>query len=246
MHTKHRIIARAATVATAAALVVCGWGSPLRAEVAAEVDALGSYLRTVVFSNASVKNPKIWSTHHQRPSFVALNPNGDANGDLFPVIVEDPARFNSPWVAWSRFNGVDYDLAWSRWDDGWSGIRWVVSAFGPGGDDLDPTLALDATGRPFLAWWRNEQGVGRVYLSTFLSSRWSEPQAVSDSGVDSRYPELNVDGSLIVVSYVTASGPEERFTVLEPGPDSINDDLNPFESFSPVEEEDPGPVPTGP
>jgi hypothetical protein len=245
MPNKPRVVARTSALAAAVALVVCIGGSPLQAEVAAEVDPMGSYLRTVVFTNASVNNPKIWSTHRNRPSFVALNPDGDSNGDLFPVIVEDAARFNSPWVAWSRFNGEDYDLAWSRWNDGWSEIRPVVSAFGSAGDDLDPTLSLDASGRPFLAWWRNEQGVGRVYVSVFLSSRWSDPRAVSDAGVDSRYPKLSVDGSLIAVSYTTASGAEERFTVFAPGPDSINDDLNPFETFSPVEEEDPGPVPTG-
>jgi len=220
-------------VATALGLALCtGAGAEaVRAEVSAEVDALGNYLRVVVLSNASVKNPKIWSSHHERVQYVPLNPAGDLNGDLFPAIVENPLQGNRPWVVWSRFDGSDYSLAWSRWSGAWEPVRWVgVTA---AGDDLDPALALDPLGRPYVAWWRDEQGVGAVYLSAFLDTRWMEPFAVSDGGVDSRYPTLTVEGDVVVVRYQTPDGPAQRVLAVLSGQDSINDDINPFERFTP-------------
>jgi len=221
-------------VSTALGLALCtaGGAEGVRAEVSAEVDALGSYLRMVVLSNASVKNPKIWSSHHQRAQYVPLNAAGDLNGDLFPAIVENPLQGNHPWVVWSRFDGSDYSLAWSRWSGAWEPILWVGSAAGAG-DDLDPALTLDPLGRPYVAWWRDEQGVGRVYLSVFLDTRWLDPFAVSDSGVDSRYPTVTLEGDVVVVRYQTPDGPAQRVLMWSASPDSINDDINPFERFNP-------------
>ena len=62
---------------------------------------------------------------------------------------------------------------------------------------LDPALTLDLSGRPYVAWWRDEQGIGRVYLSLFLDTRWMDPLAVSDAGIDSRYPAVAVDGEVV-------------------------------------------------
>ena len=45
----------------------------VHAEVAAELDAQGNYLRTVVLTNASVKNVKIWTARGSRSTFDDLN-----------------------------------------------------------------------------------------------------------------------------------------------------------------------------
>lgn len=229
MDIKRKLVSTALGVALWAA----GGTQSARAEVSAEVDALGNYLRTVVLSNASVNNPKIWSSHRQRAQYVPLNPGGDLNGDLFPAIVENPLQYNRPWVVWSRFDGGDYALAWSRWSGAWEPIRWVGTAgVAAGGDDLDPALTLDLLGRPYVVWWRDEQGVGRVYLSVFLDTRFMDPLAVSDGGVDSRHPSVAVEGDLIVVRYETPGGPAQRVLSFS-AQDSINDDINPFERFTP-------------
>jgi hypothetical protein len=223
-------------------LALCGpaGSATARAEVSAEIDALGNYLRTVVLSNASVKNPKIWSSHHARALYVPLNPGGDLNGDLYPAIVEDPLQFNHPWVVWSRFDGSEYSLAWSRWSGGWEPIQWIGTAgISTAGNDLDPALTLDPSGRPYVAWWRDEQGVGRVYLSLFLDTRWMDPLVVSEVGVDSRYPSVAVQGELIVVRYETPGGTVQQVLALS-NRDSINDDITPFERF------DPPPSPSAP
>jgi hypothetical protein len=59
-----------------------------------------------------------------------------------------------------------------------------------------------------------------------------EPFAVSDLGVDSRYPtiEWHPDDTL-TVSYTTALGVESRILVFA-RPDSVTDDLNPFDQHA--------------
>ena len=140
-----RDVAKIAAKIGSAALVLAALGSEVRAEVAAEVDAFGKYLRTVVVSSASAKNMKIWAP--QRPRVwgrFPLNGSGDLNGDLWPVIVENPVEGNHPWVLWSRFSAADFDMAWSRWSNGaWTAVAWLDPGGPTPGDDLDPHVALD-------------------------------------------------------------------------------------------------------
>ena len=95
-----------------------------------------------------------------------LNPRGDANGDLWPTIVKSSVAPHYPWVVWSRFNGANYDLAWSRWQGStWGSIQWILPERTPG-DDLDADLTFDQKGTPYVVWWReSEEGLGEVYLS---------------------------------------------------------------------------------
>lgn len=207
--------------------------SPARAEVAAEIDATGNYLRTVVTTNSSLRNLRIWSVNKIRPLFYPLNPQGDVSGDLWPVIAENPTDGRKPVVAWSRFNGTDFDLAWSRWTaSGWTPVQWVEGQPAVAGDDVDPSLTFSAEGRPHIAWWRNERGTGRVYLSLFLVSRWMAAYPVSDAGVDSYDPVVTVlpDGK-IRVEYTTAAGRVTRVLAFT-RPDTITDDVTPMDRFT--------------
>src|SRR5262245_57853978 len=102
-----------------AVLLVC---APTQAEVSAEVDAFGNYVRTVLVTNSSARRQKIWSPFRSRATRLMLNSGGDSSGDLWPTIVESPLD-GKPWVVWSRFDGSDYDLAWSRFKDGaWTAV----------------------------------------------------------------------------------------------------------------------------
>jgi hypothetical protein len=200
---------------------------PVHAEVSAETDVQGRYVRTVIFSNASVRNVKVWTVQRAKVGFSPLNPYGDDNGDLWPLIVDQTAGAFRPWVVWSRFNGTDYDLAWSTFEGSWRAPAWVQA--GPAaGDDLDPSVSFDSDGRPYMAWWRNEGGRGRVYLSVFLVSRWMLAYPVSDEGIDSVHPQVTVraDGK-IVVSYDTPAGKVTRVVVFS-RPSTITDDVTPF------------------
>jgi hypothetical protein len=231
---------------TVAVLVIAalGFATEVLAEVSAEVDAFGNYVRTVVLSNASVKNIKIWSVSRARPQMFPLNPSGDLNGDLWPTIAENPYNLRHPWVLWSRFNGVDYDLVWSRWfHGGWSPIEWVQSSSGSG-DDIDPSVAFSSEGRPHGSWWRLDENAGSVYYSMFLSTQWMDPILVSDPGVDSRDPVVTVlpDGR-IQIEFSTPDGRVLRIIVINRS-QTITDDIDPFSTLT-LEPLRPAPGPTG-
>src|SRR5262249_40405978 len=92
------------TLRRSMALALLGAGAVFgqaRAEVSAELDAFGSYVRTVIVANASVRNPRIWSVSPYRTGRIALNSRGDLAGDLYPAVAEDAAHQRWPWVVWS-------------------------------------------------------------------------------------------------------------------------------------------------
>lgn len=200
------------------------------AEVAVELDETGQYKRTVTLGNASEKNVRIWTVVREKDRTYPLNVDGDANGDLWPTIAENPERGMLPWALWSRFNGENYDLAWSRWNGAaWLPVQWVASA-AAAGDDLDAVVDFDSqdAGRPYAAWWRDQDGSSSVYLSLFLNSRWMSPYEVSEPGESGRYPEIEVrDDGTVDVTYDTDAGLVTR-TLAFTFPDTITDDIVPL------------------
>jgi hypothetical protein len=202
----------------------------VQAEVSVRTDRQGEYLMTqVLHSGPHLAEKNVWSPRGRGSrTGQVLNPHGDANGDLWPSVAEAPSTPHYPWVVWSRFNGLEYDLAWSRWTErGWSDIA-SLGRPAAAGDDLDPDLMVNSEGRPFTVWWRDEEGGGRVYVSVFLANRWMPAYLISDPQVDSRYPSLlsiEPDGSLSV-EYATPEGTVSGIVVFEL-PDTIVDDINP-------------------
>lgn len=226
MKTARRLLA----IGALALLAPC---APLRAEVSAETDALGHYLRTVVFTTASVKNNlRIWAVNRIKANYSPLNPAGDLTGDLFPLVAENSAQQRWPWVAWSRFNGRDYDLVWSRWlGTGWSPVSQIEP--GPGPDDaIDPDIAFDAGGRTHMVWLSRGSGPAQVNLSIFLSTHWMMPFRVSDATDDALNPTVTVlaDGT-IQVSYDTPRGRVTKI-IRFAKPKTITDDITPFNTLS--------------
>ena len=220
-----------------AALVVLGClmaglmaSPPISAEISAECDEQGRYLRMIYRTNASAKNLRIWSVRRsERANAFPLNPDGDDLMDSWPYHVENRYEGNRPYVVWSRFNGNDYDLVWSRWTDGgWSPVEWVERSMRTGVEQ-DAALATHPDdGRPHLVWWSDESGIGRVYLSIFLRTRWMSRFLVSDLDVDSRYPVVEfVEDNKIMVTYDTVDGPVSRVIVFN-SPQTITDDIDPM------------------
>jgi len=117
-----RSLAASVLVALAVVLVPAA-----RAEVSVQTDAYGNYVRTTVLTQSTVRQLRIWNVVRRHVwGIYALNPDGDRSGDQYPAIAENPANRNHPWAVWSRFNGSDFDLVWSRWlPDGWSAIQRV-------------------------------------------------------------------------------------------------------------------------
>ena len=211
-------------------LAAAGFALDARAEISVETDYAGEYVRTVVVTSATVRGLRIWSVERTLSSPNALNPGGDLNGDLWPTIAENPFDSKHAWVVWSRYGGAGYDLAWARWTTGgWTAPVGVRPADGVDeGDDLDPRLAFGPAGQPYLVWWRDEGGTGRVYFGMCVDGEWTAEAPVSDAGIDSRYPSITVlvDGR-IQVEFDTPGGRVLRF-VYVPVPDSITDDIDPI------------------
>ncbi len=199
------------------------------AEVAVRTDRFGDYVATQVIAKVSRGELTIWGQNGRfsRRHYL-LNPDGDRNGDLWPLVVESNHSPHYPWVVWSRLNGEDYDLAWSRWTGkGWSAIGWVEGD-ATSGDDLDPDVSFDATGRAYMVWSREENGVTRIYLSVYLVNRWMTGFLVSDSAQDSRYPTIvNHEGETLEVEYRTNQGTVRQIVAFS-RPVTITDDINPL------------------
>ena len=209
-------------------LIFLGFAANASAEVSVRTDRRGGYLATQVIYSSRFAPNRVWGVQGRGGRHAhALNPYGDANGDLWPTIAESPRAPYLPWVVWSRFSGADYDLAWSRWTSaGWSPVMQMFDD-GAAGDDLDADLAFDAEGRPVAAWWRDEPGGGRVYISVFLNRGWSTPYPVSEAGRDSRLPSVTVQaGNAWTIEYETPEGTVSQLIVLDL-PGTITDDINP-------------------
>jgi hypothetical protein len=215
---------RAWILATASALALT---VPVRAEVRAVTYRDGAY-RTVRVTQSG--RGGVWAAVRRLEPGVPLNPNGDRNRDLWPSVKENSVAPHYPWAVWSRFDGTDYDLAWSRWSDGrWEPIRRIEEGHIAPGIDLDPDLQFDLAGRPFIVWWKDQGGRGRVYLSLFLDHEWMRPMLVSDLAMDARYPVLEVQkGRRLIVHYSTDEGLIEQ-VVLFDEPGTITDDVNPMD-----------------
>ncbi len=198
------------------------------AEVRVITDRNGAYKTTRVLLDDRATG--VWSAVRRGSGRTALNLLGDRNGDFFPTIEESTVAPYHPWVVWSRLNQSQYDLAWSRWNGGrWEPIRWIEPTDSPRGDDLDADLSFDEIGRPYIAWWRDEGGIGRIYLSRHLGTMWMEAYPVSGLGVDSRYPSIEVqEGGTLIIRYDTSEGPVEQ-NVSFHLPVTITEDINPLD-----------------
>ena len=209
-------------------VLLLGTGLAVHAEVSVRTDRQGKYSSTQILTRGHRGEPVLWGVN-QRSSrnFHVLNPRGDARGDLWPEISEPDIAPHHPWVVWSRFNGEDYDLVWSRWSvEGWRPTR-VVDLESREGNDLDPDMTFNANGRPFLVWCREENGVATIQFSAFLVNAWMPGFQISDSDVDSRYPVIvERFGDGIQVEFDTPNGKVNKW-VLFNQPVTITDDINP-------------------
>ncbi|NIM01270.1 MAG: hypothetical protein GTN89_10605 [Acidobacteria bacterium] len=217
---------------SAAVSLFVGLAVQTEAEVRVRTQANGEYEATVIVPGGPPWKLGIWGTRLRVSSRggdpALLNPHGDSFGDLRPTVAEQSLAPHHPWVVWSRFNGVDYDLVYSSWHYAWAKTS-PVTRVRQAGDDLDPSIGFSAYGQPILAWWNRdiEDGSGAVYYSVFTGRGWSEPARISRS-FGGRHPVVDVQGETIMIHYDTDDG-SNRLTFIVPffDPATITDDIDP-------------------
>ena len=216
-------------VTTGICLVLLGTGMAVQAEVSVRTDSDGNYATTQVLTTGSRGQAAVWGQNRRSSrNFHTLNPRGDSTGDLWPVITEADIAPHHPWVVWSRFNGTDFDLVWSRWTaEGWRPVR-RVELEPVAGDDLDPDLTFTSEGRPYLVWSREENGVSSIQFSAFLLLQWMPGFQISEPGVNSRYPTIVEQfRDSILVEFDTPRGKVRKWVMFS-RPVTITDDINPL------------------
>jgi hypothetical protein len=109
--------------------------------------ALAAFVGSVVVATSALATPPAGS-------------HGLAARGLEPVLLSGPSTGATIRI-WSRFDGLQRKLAWSRFENGrWSDPR--VVTFGPG-DDLAPAAGISSTGS--MLYWADEHG--RVIYAPF-------------------------------------------------------------------------------
>ncbi len=110
---------------------------------------------------SSAALPSVWSAQE----LVGI---ADSYDDYSPEVAIDPQ--GRAWVIWMGFDGTDYEVYWSRWEEGagWS-ARVRVN---PDNTLYDawPRLSMAPDGTPWVAWLRHR---ATGYYWDLLSCRWN-------------------------------------------------------------------------
>lgn len=111
----------------------------------------------------------------------------------------------NPVVAWEDTTGGNSEIYVKYWDgDSWEELSGSASGGGisaNGGISILPSLALDASGNPAVAWDDDTDGDNEIYLKRWTGTSWVElSSSASGGGVSSNTgfssePSLAVDGS---------------------------------------------------
>lgn len=131
--------------------------------------------------------------------YVALNPQGEANGDGSPSIVTI-ADNGLIAAAWSRNSASGFDVVVSRFVAGAWTVPQVVA--GSTAAELDPQLVLDPNGSVHVFYWVDgtTPQVFHAVAPSDLSS-WSAAALVSDPGVASCRPAGAFYNGILRVAY---------------------------------------------
>jgi hypothetical protein len=145
-------------------------------------------------------------TASHTPSRIALNTDGDVNGDGPPSVLMNPFS-GLPTVAWARNSASGFDVVVSHFAAGaWSAPEVVA---GGTDDELDPHLVLDPVdGTVHLFYWVDTATPVVMYRHAPADlSSWSSPVQVSN-GIDAAFRPGGVvhNGVLKVVYEVHAFG----------------------------------------
>jgi hypothetical protein len=84
----------------------------------------------------------------------------------------DPS--GGPFVAWHESDGTAYDVYVRDWNgSAWNSVGSGLSANGGSTDAQQPSLALDGSGNPVVAWHETDGTVSNIYARRWDGRAWS-------------------------------------------------------------------------
>jgi len=117
---------------------------------------------------------------------------GDNYDDSSPSLALNSSGY--PHVAWQRYDGTDYEIYYfHKWESGWQvqAISNDITAI----NDSSPSLALDSSGNPHVAWQRYDGNGYNIRYAFKSIEGWDEINVTSDSSqiYFDQFPSLVMD-----------------------------------------------------
>jgi hypothetical protein len=176
----------------------------VRAEVGVAIHPGGAGPSVVYILDGSTEDPSpinpVWRKFGLGSNMqVALNPQGEANGDGTPSLVTD-AVTGLIAAAWSRNSANGFDVVVSRFESGAWTEATVVQ--GLSANELDPQLTLDPDGSVHLFYWV-EGATPQVFhrIAPPDLSSWSTAVPVSAPGESACRPAGVFHNGVLYVAY---------------------------------------------
>ena len=182
-----------------------------RSEISTQSSAAGT---TLLYIFGKTSDPDPWPSFGRvrpgAPASSLLNENGDLHGDKRPDLAFHQG--SAPAVVWSYWDGSDFEIAYSEW----TGAAWTQTLLLTDNvvDDLDPKIAIDASGQPVLAWWRSGQVPAVFSRRRSVAAIWEPESQVSPADQHARIPSVAVpsDGQ-VRISYEVNLGSTRQVVV---------------------------------
>jgi len=120
---------------------------------------------------------------------------------------------DNPMVAYMEQTVADRN--WMIVVSRWTGANWVgggAAVSAPARESREPSLALDSSGQPVVAWAHTADTNFEIHLKRFDGTFWNEIDGsatgggVSNTNADSRYPSLDISRDRACVAW-TDAGP---------------------------------------
>ncbi len=176
------------------------------AEISTVKDSDNNY-SSHIFMYRDYPYNEIWKRFSNNPNRVPLNENGDSNCDGKPSFTINPIT-GFPEVVWSKFDGNDYEIAYSYFD----GLEWSNHEIITDNNfnDFNPCIAFNNNGTLKITWW-NDEPVQQVYYKIRKNSEdWSLKLRVSDHLEISRFPSIVALNNLSYISYETLTNQNNK------------------------------------
>jgi beta propeller repeat protein len=134
---------------------------------------------------------------------ISFGQNMKVNSDLGnidnsrPVTVCDSG--GNTWVVWQAGPDGSRDIYISKLPDGAANFESAIKVTNNAGDQCNPAIALDGSGKLYVVWQDNRNGNWDIYLSIYDGTNWSAEVMVNEPESDPTNPISNQINPSIVI-----------------------------------------------